>query len=305
VLGSLYAARIRASGHDVTVLDRNERLDEIRSQGIVLEHALTGRRTTTQVRVTDELRPDDAYDLVIVLVRKNHIAAVLPMLSANRQCPMVLFMVNNPSGYDEWTRAVGRERVLVGFPGAGGTLEAGVVRYHVVERVFQPTTFGELDGSITDRLRVVTNLFREAGFPTALSRNMLAWQKYHVAWVSPLANALYAAGIDGRELARRPDLVRLAVEAIREGFRALRTLGFPVTPPKLRVLDVLPISLLVFVLRLWMRTRHFDIVAARHTRAAFDEMEMLSTEFQQVAHSTDVPTPALDELHGRMTRWGA
>ena len=37
VLGSLYAARLKASGHDVTVLARGKRFDEINGQGIVLD----------------------------------------------------------------------------------------------------------------------------------------------------------------------------------------------------------------------------------------------------------------------------
>ena len=250
VLGSLYAARLQESGNDVTILARGDRLKEIQTQGIVLEHVLTGERTTTWVNAVEKLEGNDNFDLILVIVRKNQVSAILPALSANKGSSLVLFMVNNPSGYTEWIQAVGKERLLIGFPGAGGTRTDGVVRYHILEGVLQPTTFGELDGCKTERLKMVESLFQKAGFPTALCTNMSAWQKYHVAWVSPLANALYMVGVDGHRLARRPDVVILCVQAIREGFKALKSLGFPITPAKLKVFEVLPISLLGTVLRL-------------------------------------------------------
>jgi 2-dehydropantoate 2-reductase len=42
VLGSLYGARLKQSGQDVTILARGQRLAEIRTHGIVLENGTTG-----------------------------------------------------------------------------------------------------------------------------------------------------------------------------------------------------------------------------------------------------------------------
>ncbi|MBU4557090.1 MAG: ketopantoate reductase family protein, partial [Actinobacteria bacterium] len=95
VLGSLYAARLKESGHDVTVLARGKRFDEIESRGIVLEHALKGTRSVTTVAVTRELHPQDAYDLILVVMRRNQVADVLPALAANKKSRLVVFMVNN------------------------------------------------------------------------------------------------------------------------------------------------------------------------------------------------------------------
>jgi 2-dehydropantoate 2-reductase len=303
VLGSLYAARLQESGHDVTVLARGKRFDEIEAQGIVLEHALTGIRSVTAVAVTRELKPDDSFDLVLVVMRRNQVADVLPALAANKGSAQVVFMVNNPLGYGEWLQAVGRDRLLVGFAGAGGTRVDGVVYYHVVSPLLQPTTFGEPEGGVTERVRAIARVFRQAGFPTAVCPDMAGWQKTHVAWVSAMANGLYMAGGSGDGMASRPDVVRLTVRAIREGFVVLRALGVPVTPGKLRAFEWIPMPILVAVLRAWARTRHFDTIATRHTLAAFDEMEMVSTDFQSLARSTTVSTPALDTLHSGLANW--
>jgi 2-dehydropantoate 2-reductase len=303
VLGSLYAARLKESGHDVTVLARGRRFDEIRAQGIVLEHALNGKRTTTAVAVTAELKADDGYDLILVVMRQNQIAEILPKLAANKKSALMVFMVCNPLGYAKWLEAVGRDRLLVGYAGAGGTRVDGVVYYHVVSPLLQPTTFGEPNGGITERVRTLAQVFKQAGFPTAVSPAMDAWQKTHVAWVSPMANGLYMAGGSGDALAKRPDVVCLMIQAIREGFAVLRALDVPVTPGKLKAFEFIPLPFLVFVLRLWARTKHFDTIATRHTLAAFDEMEMVSNDFQSLARSTGVPTVALDELHANLVNW--
>ena len=193
VIGSLYAARLHEAGQEVSILARGRRLKEIREYGVVLEQALTGEQTTTPVNVVEQLSPEDAYDLIVVAMRKNQVPAVLPILWANQHTPTVLFMVNNSSGYDDWIQAVGRDRLLLGFPSAAGSLAGHIVRYTVVSGLIQPMQLGEPDGRISSRLRNIVRLFKQAGFPTAISRNMDAWQKTHVALISPIANALYRA----------------------------------------------------------------------------------------------------------------
>ncbi|MDJ0693541.1 2-dehydropantoate 2-reductase N-terminal domain-containing protein [Mastigocoleus sp. MO_188.B34] len=296
VIGSLYAARLQDAGNDVSILARRQRLKDIREYGIVLEHALTGKQTTTHIDILEQLSPEDAYDLIVVVTRKNQVQAVLPILSANKRTPNVMFMVNNPSGYDDWIQAVGRERLLLGFPGAGGTLEKHIVRYIVVSGMFQPTKLGELDGRITPRLKEIVSTFKQAGFPVAISRNMDAWQKTHVALVSPIANALYMAGGDNYRLAQMPEALHLMVRAIREGFQVLRALGIPITPAKLRLWEWLPEPILVALLRRWVNTKHFEAVAARHANAARDEMKQLADDFKVLARQMSVATPAINQL---------
>ena len=298
VLGSLYAARLKQSGQDVTLLARNTRLKDIREYGIVLEHALTGKREVVAVPVVEHLHDndEDIYDLIVVLVRKNQLASVLPLLAAHKATPNILFMVNNPSGYVNWAHAVGRERLVLGFAGAGGTLVGNVVRYVVVSRLLQPTTFGELDGSRSARLKEIMQIFRGAGFPTTPTSNMDAWQKTHVAWISPIANALYRVNCDNHVLARSPDIVRMAVRAVREGFSVLHLLGIPITPAKLQMWEWIPESLLVRSLMVWADTNHFKTVAVEHTAAAADEMHQIAQEFRTLTLSADIATPAIDEL---------
>lgn len=300
VLGSLYAARLAQAGHDVTLLARGQRLAELRAHGIVIEDAATGQRSTTAVNLVDQLAPDDAYDLVVVLMRKNQVSAILPVLAANRQTPMVLFMVNNAAGPEAYVAALGSGRVLLGFPGAGGIRVGHVVRTYVAPPGTQPTTIGELDGAVTPRLRQVAAVFASAGFPVAISRAMDAWLKTHVAVVSPIANALYAAGGDTYRLARTRDGLVLLIRAIREGLRVLQARKIPVTPPRFRALLSLPEPLLVALLRRGLATERAAVALAGHANAARDEMQCLADESRALARTTAVPTPTIDRLYASL-----
>ncbi len=295
VLGSLYAAKLQAVGEEVWLLARGQRLADLREQGLVLEDETTGQRTTTRLHFVDNLAPEDWYDLVIVLMRKNQVEAILPALAQNRRISTILFMVNNAAGADAWAQALGRERVLLGFPGAGGGRDGHVVRY-ILSRS-QPTSLGELDGQITPRLQALATVFEMAGFPVALQTRMEAWLKTHVALVSPVANALYMAGGDNDRLAHTRDGLVLLVRAVREGFRVLRALGTPITPARLQLLEWMPEPLLVAFLERRLPTRQSELMLARHANAARDEMQQIADEFQVLAESANVPTPAINCLY--------
>lgn len=296
VLGRLYAARLAEAGNEVSILARGRSLQEIRSQGIVLEHAFSGKRTVTSVNVVADLGVSERYDYIIVLVRKNQVKEALALVGKNIATPNILVMVNNPSGYQEWAELVGKERLMVGFAGAGGTRENGMVKYALAPGFFQPTTLAELDGRTTQRLNKIVRIFRQAGFPTATSSNMDAWQKTHVAWVSPLANAIYLAQKEGAPLGASRHILGLTVDAIRESYRVLEKLDVPVTPSMLKFWQILPKFLLVEILVAWTKTQHFQILILRHSLAARDEMIQIADEFATLAHSTRIPVQALDRL---------
>src|SRR5947209_18453183 len=61
VIGSVYAGRLAAAGHEVAVLARGHRGAELREHGLILQDAVTGHRTTTPVEVLEAL--DGARDL--------------------------------------------------------------------------------------------------------------------------------------------------------------------------------------------------------------------------------------------------
>ncbi len=297
-LGSLFAARLQTAGHDVSILARGQRLNDLHEYGIVLEDALTGERTTTHVTVVEQLAPDDAYDLVVVLMRKNQVAAILPVLAANQHTLNILFMGNNAAGPAEYISALGRERVLLGFGSAGGMRDGYVMRIIAEARGRKATvTIGEVDGRITPRLQSIASVFESAAFQAVLSPNIDAWLKSHAAVISPVALALYMTGGDNYRLARTRDAVVLGIRAMRESFRVLRALDLPITPSALRLYEWIPEPILIPLVQRLFNTRSAEIAVAGHAGAARDEMRQLADEFRTLTRSTTVATPVLDRLY--------
>lgn len=299
-LGSLFAAKLGQSGNDVSILARGQRLADLREYGIVLEDWRTKEQSTTRVNVVEQLASEDAYDLVLVIMRKNNALDILPVLTANRHTPNVAFMMNNAAGPGCWIEALGKERVLIGFPSSAGYRDGHVIHY-VTGTEDKPMSIllGEVDGQITERTRQVAQIFDQVpGWRAEIRSDMDTWHRYHVALLMPsLAPALYACGTDNRRLARTRDAVTLAVRAIREGFRVLQSLSLPVTPSQFKFLTWLPEPVLVPLLQHFLADEQVEIAMVRHANAARDEIKHLTDEFLTLARPTGVPTPAIDRLY--------
>lgn len=298
-LGSIIAAKLHEGGHEVAILARGQRLADLREHGILLHDVATDAEIIARVAVVERLAPNDAYDVILVVMRKNNALDILPILAANAPTPNVLFLMNNAAGPARLVEALGHDRVLIGFPGTAGYREDPVV-HGWTGTAAQPVhiLFGEVDGRVTARTRRVARAF--AGIPgltAEIRTDMDAWLKYHVALLMPsLAPALYMCGTDHRRLARTRDAVVLAVRAMREGVRVLQALGLPVTPPRYRWLLWLPEPLLVALFQRLLADERMEVALVRHAEAARAEIRHLADEFRTLARATPVPTPTIERL---------
>ncbi len=297
VLGSIFAARLHKGGHDVSLLARGQRLADLREHGIVLIEDLTGEQQVEHVPLVEALNPNDAYELVLVIMRKNQVADVLPILAANKHTPNVAFLGNNAAGTDAYVSALGRERVLMGFAGAGGGRDGSII-HHIRGTDSKPATLiiGELDGQTTPRLQAIVAAFKEAQFKVEVSPNIDAWLKAHAAFVSPIADALLLADANNYRLSHTRDGLVLMIRAIREMSTVLQVLEIPVTPRALALLIRLPEPILVPLVAQFMNTRIAEIGLSRHAKAARDEMQTLGAEVRSLVIQSGVPTPNLDRM---------
>lgn len=299
-IGGLYAAKLAQSSQEVTVLARGSRLEEIRQQGIELEDAVSGERTRTRLPVVEHLHPADEYDVVLVILPKQRIAEVLPALAANNHTPSVMFFGNNAAGSDAMTDALGRDRVLLGFPGAAAVPHEGVIRYVITTAREQPTTLGELDGSRSERILAIASALEAAGFPVSTSTNIDAWLKTHVAKILPSVCALFRAGGQPKQLAADDEALRLMVRGIRECFQVLRANGIPITPRNHRILEWLPEPVLLFLMRkmVGVETAAIKFGHAEQGRA---EWLLLADEFRVLIDQAGIPTPSFDAAYRHLT----
>ena len=295
VLGSVAAARLAQGGQAVTVLARGKRLEDIRRDGIVLERFADGARTHTRIPVTDKLGPDDAYDLVLVMMGMHQAPAVLPALAANRHAPNVLFVGNSVSG-GGLTAALG-SRVLRGFLlVAGTTLPGGAVRYASRERSRPGWIVGEPDGSTSPRIREIAAALDTSGIGVEICPAVDAWLKTHAAMISALGAAVYAAGGTPAQLAADPAAAKLAVGALKESLSALQGLGIPILPKGALLYLWIPAPILAFLLRRMLRSEEVAFGFA-HADKARVEIRMILDEMLALYRRGGRPLPALDELN--------
>ncbi len=300
-LGSLFTARLHEAGHAVSLLARGQRLEDLREHGLVLVDTQTGRETITRPQIVERLDPQDAYELVLVIMRKNRALEILPILGANQHTPNVLFLMNNAAGPGELVRALGAERVLMGFPMAAGYRRGHVVHYMVGSRSGKDAMLpiGEVDGSITSRLQEVGEVLSSMdGFAAELRTDMDAWLKTHVAMLMPsLAPAMRAAGRDNVRMAHTRDAIVLAIRAIREGYRVVRALGYPVVPKSTLIFERYPEPILVWGFQRRIADPRMRVALLEHGAAAQDEIKHLADEFITLARQTSIPTPTIDKLY--------
>jgi 2-dehydropantoate 2-reductase len=299
-LGTLYAHRLVRAGKDVTILARGQRYDHIKAKGLAVFDEMTGVREETSAEVVDELRSEDEYDLVIVLIRKNKLPPVFEILAANTRVKSILFMGNNALGFKSYLNALPAAKLLFGFPGAGGGMNEHVVYYADREKPGgkrRSVTVGEIDGKTRDRTLAVKSLFETAGIPVELSRDIDGWLKYHVALVSPLVNALYKHDCDNYALAKDKPTVRVMVRAAKEGGRVLHALGYTKRQPfQFNLFYWLPEMLNVKAVQGLLGSKFAEIAFARHASAARDEMGELADEFRSLVEQTSIATPHLNLL---------
>jgi 2-dehydropantoate 2-reductase len=297
VIGSIFAGKLAASGEDVTVLARSKRLEELQQNGIVLSKPGMNKDENIPVKVIDHLAPDDLYDYIIVVMQRTQVESVLSILSQNLS-KNITFVVNTAAGYDKWAQAVGSERLMLGFPSAGGERVGGKVVYFVGEgvmRAFQTTTFGEYSGKKTERVRHLIEAFSRAGIPSVFCADMNAWQKTHVAMVTSIANVMYKFDCDNYRLAKSYENVRLMICGIKEGFAVLEQLGIKIKPAKLWYFK-LPVCVTAVIFKVVMGTKLAEITMAKHCITARPEMLCLQSEFDTLIAESNMQTPSIDKL---------
>ncbi len=297
VNGSICAVGLHNAGFDVTILARGKRYEELKDQGIVIEDPFKKTRSITKVPVINALGPEDCYEYILVIIRKNQVPDLLPVLARNGS-PNVVFMVNNPSGPEIMTDALGHERVMLGFVFGAGKRDGSVIHaFSAATGSKNATPFGELDGKITARLTRLVDIFNQAGLSAKVSTEMSDYLATHAAFVAPLAHLLIRHHCDNYALARATADLYLLVDALRETFDVLRAVGVKIVPRRMAtIIQVTPRFILIVAMRILLATRFAEVGSAWHCIQAPDEMHQLGIELMVLVEKSGLPAPALRKL---------
>ncbi len=239
-IGSAFALRLARAGHDVTLVARGKRLEELQRDPAIVD--VTGARTA--VKAGSELDPVTPWALVLVTVLAHQVDPVLPSLTACA-AKKVMFMFNTVEPLTRLRDAVGAGRFEFGFP----TVIASFVDGKLKSTVDGP-------GNVTTvTSQEWAKVFTAAKIPTVVHPDMESFLRSHAAFVIPLmamgcrvhARAAGVTWAEARGLAR----------AYAEAFAVVRQLGNPLTPGFVVVLSRMPAWLMTGLL--WVLSRSAPI----------------------------------------------
>lgn len=235
-IGSAFAFRLSRAGHDVTMVARGNRLQELMKSGAIVD--IEGQRGN--VKVETELNSAVSYDLVLVTVMAHQVEALLPALRAS-SAKKVLFMFNTFEKGDRWREAIGPTRFEQGFPNMIAFFEGEKLR-SVVDGPGNVTTLSSPEWA---------RILREAGLPTEVEPDMPSFLRSHVAFFLPLMVAALWVCKRAQSLtwAEAKTLTAVLIEALD----VVKGLGHTLKPGFVALMRQLPSF--VLTLMLWASAR--------------------------------------------------
>ena len=187
VIGAYLAHVLIHAGNEVTILAREERVQSLKQNGLVIRHHL--QRTTTKdavEAVTDV--SGRSFDAAFVVMPFHKIQMAMPQI-ARLQTKLLVLVGNDPVPAEieaELAKAPGIKKILFGFQVSGGKKEAD---QYVCERFGGSwMDLGQLHGSADTRLKKWTErLFAGTSYKLKWQEDMEAYLICHPAAILPIA----------------------------------------------------------------------------------------------------------------------
>jgi 2-dehydropantoate 2-reductase len=298
-IGQWLALKLAQAGRDVTLLARGRTYETLARDGVRIQDAVSGESLRASVKLVKALGPDDQYDLALVPMVKSSRLAVCPILAANKQLKHILFLGNDVAGPAGYLEQLPAEKVLLGFPGAGGGWQDGEL---IISDRDKPggrgeIFMGELDGRTRARTREIAALFEAAGLAVSVEKDMDGWLKYHFAFVGPTAGAIFKHGGDMKAVASDAETIHQFCRACREAGNVLRAVGYKKRQPAIfNMFYWLPRFLEPKVFVKLFGSDDAAVKFGLHAGAVGPELLGLAEEFEGLKRKADIATPGLDAL---------
>jgi 2-dehydropantoate 2-reductase len=182
IIGVTYGWALAQAGIDVTHFVRKGRKDQFKD-GIKLD-VLDERKghpkynlTNYALKCVEEISPSDAYELILVPTNMHQTEDALKTLVPISGNAIFLILSGNWEGAECIDKLLSRERYLLGYADAGGTIRDGIYWVNLGAEIHM----GEVDGSPTEKLEKVKALFVKADMNPDVQENIVHWLWQHAA----------------------------------------------------------------------------------------------------------------------------
>lgn len=303
-IGGLLGVHLSAAGKPVTLIDRPDRVRDLRSGGLAVLRPDGSRLEAPDIAVCGAAEARPQYDVVILAVKAHEIPGALPTLASLATPDTTIVPVQNgipwwyfhgvpgplagrrlqaadPEGVIGQAVDPGRIVACIAYPAA--ELDTPNLVRHVEGNRF---TVGEPDNRRSERVERISSLFAEAGFKAPVTTDVRAeiWLK---AWgnlafnpVSALTRASMAA------ICRMPETRALVTRMMQEARDVASKLGVS------------------FRVSLERRLAGAEQVGEHKTSMLQDleagrplELEALVGTVLEIARMVEVETPTIDNVY--------
>lgn len=274
VIGSIYAVLMSEVGYGVTVLARGKRLTDLSNNG--LRYYKKGKVEIANITVIDRLEDSDKYDYIFLPVRTEQLKQALCELKSNKS-PNIVTMVNTLEKYEELEKICGVNRLIPAFPGAGGSIDNGILNASLTPKIIQPTTFGEISKRKTDRIAELAEIFRKSHIPYQIVSDMHNWQISHLGMVVPIADAYYMSS-SPETVYENKAIMKKTAKQMKDNFKILAKHKI-LSPFKFYLFMICPTWGFTIILSAVFKSKFGHKFMYEHSMNAPQEMRQLHTEF--------------------------
>ncbi|MBR2265026.1 MAG: ketopantoate reductase family protein [Solobacterium sp.] len=285
VIGSNLAADLSASGRDVVILARGAWADTLENNGLVIDPVFFPWKKTYRIPVIRELRKDDIYDVVFVVMRYTQIGSLIPGLAANGS-QNIVFVGNNLSP-EELVEKLPDKNVMFGFSMAAGHRE----KDRVVSISLHKITIGQLKDARSNE-QLIREIFVGTKIKAAYQPNMGDYLLCHAAFVTPIAFACYYTDGDLKRIKNDRAYLNRIIDANIEGYSAIERAGHEILPVSDREYHGKKYRrLCCAVYKIMCATVIGKICASDHALNAAEEMSALNEGLKKFfdTHQADCP----------------
>lgn len=223
-MGSIYAARLAAAGHDVWAVDMWEaHVDAINAQGLRVEGP-DGTILSKSLRATLQLSDAGPCDLYIIATKASGVAASAQAIAKAIPANAVVLTIQNGLGAGERIAVhLPAHHVMLGVAEGFGASMAGPG--HARHTSMKQIRLGMMSGGADPRLDDVANVWRSGGFAIGAYEDIeqLIWEK--LLCNVTLSGPCTIFGCNVAELRADPERWQLALGCMREAYAVGRAKG--------------------------------------------------------------------------------
>ncbi len=304
IVGCTYGWQLSEAGHDLSVLVRKEKKQQIEEDGIAI-HCTDFRGGQKQIKQTvfrpnviDELSSQNDFEYIIVSTNNLYLKEVLPVLAKSAGNAHILFFQNMwKDDFDEIANYLSPEQYFFGFPFmVGGGRDNKSIYCAISGLKYSHTPLGELNGEATARVQKIAQALEAANLKPIINTQISVWLITHYAVAAGLSAGIITAG-GARAFVLDSKIIKETIKSIREGLEVCLKRGINPKSEKANRLYYLPLFISVAIARKVYSDEALTIMFDGHTNHSPEEMTKMLDDLIACGEKYNVRTPYLKHFN--------